>query len=58
MESSLVAKTLRDLGGVAIAYDALKMYLKDKGTPGEIIYNQDQRFLSWATVWRTKSTLE
>lgn len=51
-------ENIADLGGVAIAYDALKMYLKDKGNPGEISgYNQDQRFfLSWATVWRTKST--
>lgn len=51
-------ENIADLGGVAIAYDALKMYLKDKGNPGEISgYNQDQRFfMSWATVWRTKST--
>ncbi|WKS94833.1 M13 family metallopeptidase [Riemerella columbina] len=51
-------ENIADLGGVAIAYDALKMYLKDKGNPGEISgFNQDQRFfLSWATVWRTKST--
>ena len=34
------------------------MYLKDKGNPGLISgYNQDQRFfLSWGTIWRTKST--
>lgn len=51
-------ENIADLGGVAIAYDALKMYLNDKGNPGNINgFTQDQRFfLSWATVWRTKST--
>lgn len=48
-------ENIADLGGVNIAYDALQMYLKDKGNPGEISgYTQDQRFfMSWATVWRT-----
>ncbi|KQR93339.1 endothelin-converting protein [Chryseobacterium sp. Leaf180] len=51
-------ENIGDLGGVAVAYDALQMYLKDKGDVGFISgYTQDQRFfLSWATVWRTKST--
>ncbi|MFT3919118.1 M13 family metallopeptidase [Cloacibacterium sp.] len=51
-------ENIADLGGVNIAYDALQMYLKDKGTPGLIEgFTQDQRFfLSWATVWRTKQT--
>ncbi|MCU7613171.1 M13 family metallopeptidase [Chryseobacterium sp. GMJ5] len=51
-------ENIGDLGGVAVAYDALQMYLKDHGNPGPISgYTQDQRFfLSWATVWRTKST--
>lgn len=51
-------ENIGDLGGVAVAYDALQMYLKDYGNPGLISgYTQDQRFfLSWATVWRTKST--
>ncbi|MBW8362864.1 MAG: M13 family metallopeptidase [Kaistella sp.] len=48
-------ENIADLGGVNIAYDALQMYLKDKGNPGTISgFTQDQRFfLSWATVWRT-----
>lgn len=48
-------ENIADLGGVNISYDALQLYLKDKGNPGTISsYSQDQRFfLSWATVWRT-----
>jgi len=51
-------ENIADLGGVNIAYDALQMYLKDKGNPGKISgFTQDQRFfLSWATVWRTLSS--
>ncbi|MFC5871630.1 putative endopeptidase [Chryseobacterium arachidis] len=51
-------ENIADLGGVNIAYDALQMYLKDKGNPGSISgFTQDQRFfLSWATVWRTLSS--
>lgn len=51
-------ENIGDLGGVAVAYTALQMYLKDHGNPGLISgFTQDQRFfLSWATVWRTKST--
>ena len=44
--------------GEWITFDALQMYLKDKGNPGKISgFDQNQRFfLSWATVWRTKGT--
>ena len=51
-------ENIGDLGGVAVAYTALQMYLKDHPNPGLISgYTQDQRFfMSWATVWRTKST--
>ncbi len=51
-------ENIADLGGVNISYDALQMYLKDHGNPGDISgYTQDQRFfLSWATVWRTLSS--
>lgn len=48
-------ENIADLGGVNISYDALQMYLKDHGNPGNISgFTQDQRFfISWATVWRT-----
>ena len=51
-------ENIGDLGGVAVAYEALQMYLKDHGNPGLISgFTQDQRFfMSWATVWRSKST--
>ena len=51
-------ENIADLGGVAISYDALQMYLKDKGAIDKIDnFTQNQRFfISWATVWRTLST--
>ena len=51
-------ENIGDLGGINVAYTALQMYLKDHGNIGEISgLTQDQRFfMSWATVWRTKST--
>ena len=53
-----LGENIGDLGGSSVAFDALQMYLKDKGNPGEISgYTQEQRFfLSWATVWRTLSS--
>ncbi|WP_313368299.1 M13 family metallopeptidase [Sphingobacterium mizutaii] len=55
-----LGENIGDLGGSSVAFDALQMYLKDKGNPGLIVgYTQDQRFfLSWATIWRTKTTDE
>lgn len=51
-------ENIGDLGGAAVAFDAMKMYLKDKGDPGLISgFTQDQRFfMSWATIWRTLAT--
>jgi len=53
-----LGENIGDLGGSSVAFDALKMYLKDKGNPGLIDgFTQEQRFfLSWATIWRTKTT--
>lgn len=55
-----LGENIGDLGGTAVAYDALKMYLTDKGDPGKIDgYTQSQRFfMSWATIWRSKTTDE
>lgn len=53
-----LGENIGDLGGVSVAYEALQLYLKDKGDPGKIDgFTQQQRFfLSWATIWRTKTT--
>lgn len=53
-----LGENIGDLGGVSVAYDALLMYLKDKGNPGKIdgFTPQQRFFISWATIWRTKST--
>jgi len=55
-----LGENIGDLGGTSVAFDALKMYLEDKGNPGLIDgYSQEQRFfLSWATIWRTMVTDE
>lgn len=55
-----LGENIGDLGGSSVAFDALQAYLKDKGNPGLIDgFDQNQRFLlSWATIWRTKTTDE
>ncbi|MFZ4861670.1 M13 family metallopeptidase [Sphingobacterium sp. Mn56C] len=55
-----LGENIGDLGGSSVAFDALQLYLKDKGNPGKIDgYSPEQRFfLSWATIWRTKTTDE
>ncbi len=46
-----------DLGGVLAAYYGMERYYKDHKKPGKIDgFTQEQRFfISWATVWRTKT---
>ncbi|MFH6997833.1 M13 family metallopeptidase [Flavobacterium sp. FlaQc-57] len=52
-----LGENIGDLGGINAAYDGLKLYLKANGNPGLIDgFTPEQRFfISWATVWRTKS---
>jgi predicted metalloendopeptidase len=51
-----LGENIADLGGLSVAYDALKLYYQRHGEPGPIDgFTPDQRFfMSWATVWRTK----
>lgn len=53
-----LGENIGDLGGSSVAFDALKMYLADKGSPSLIDgFTPEQRFfMSWATIWRTKTT--
>lgn len=55
-----LGENIADLGGLALAYDGLKRYLKEHGNPGEINgYTPEQRFfMSWAQVWRIKQRPE
>lgn len=52
-----LGENIGDLGGVNAAYDGLQLFLKEKGNPGLIDgYSPEQRFfISWATIWRSKS---
>jgi len=51
-----LGENIGDLGGITAAYDGLKLYL-DKNPQDKIDgFTPEQRFfISWATIWRTKS---
>tara|TARA_R110002126_G_scaffold81248_4_gene200498 strand:+ start:795 stop:2858 length:2064 start_codon:yes stop_codon:yes gene_type:complete len=52
-----LGENIGDLGGVNAAYEGLQLYLKNNPRP-ELIdgFTPEQRFfISWTTVWRTKS---
>ncbi len=53
-------ENIGDLGGVNAALTALDLYYKDHEKPGKIQgFTPEQRFfMSWATVWRTKTRPE
>lgn len=56
-----LGENIGDLGGVNAAYDGLQLYLKSQTTKPALIdgFTPEQRFfLSWATIWRTKSREE
>jgi putative endopeptidase len=52
-----LGENIGDLGGVNAAYDGLQLYLKENGNPGLIdgLTPEQRFFISWATVWRSKS---
>ena len=55
-----LGENIGDLGGVNAAYDALQLSFEQNGRPEDIDgFTAEQRFfMSWATVWRTKSREE
>lgn len=52
-----LGENIGDLGGLLGAYDGLQRFYKKNGRPENIDgFTPEQRFfMSWATVWRTKS---
>jgi predicted metalloendopeptidase len=55
-----LGENIADLGGLSVAYDALQLHHSRHGLPQPIDgFSSDQRFfMSWATVWRTKTRPE
>ncbi|MDN6279444.1 MAG: M13 family metallopeptidase [Psychroflexus sp.] len=52
-----LGENIGDLGGVLGSFDGLQMHLEENGNPGKIegLTPEQRFFMSWATVWRTKS---
>ena len=52
-----LGENIGDLGGIRAAYEGLQIFYKENGKPGPIDgFTPEQRFfMSWGTIWRTKS---
>jgi len=52
-----LGENIGDLGGITAAYEGLKLFYDKNGKPEPIDgFTPEQRFfISWATIWRTKS---
>ena len=55
-----LGENIGDLGGINASFDALKLHFKKHGKPEPIEgFSPEERFfLSWGTVWRTKTREE
>ena len=54
-----LGENIADLGGLAVAYDAMKKATEGKPDPNTDGLTRDQRFfMNWATVWRRNFTPE
>ncbi|GGG93091.1 endothelin-converting protein [Polaribacter pacificus] len=52
-----LGENIGDLGGLKASFEGLKIFYEKNGKPGKIDgFTPEQRFfMSWATVWRTKT---
>lgn len=52
-----LGENIGDLGGILGAYDGLQRFYKENGRPDDIdgLTAEQRFFMSWATVWRTKT---
>jgi putative endopeptidase len=54
-----LGENIADLGGLAVAYDAMKRATRGEPDPMVDGFTRDQRFfMNWATVWRSNFTPE
>jgi putative endopeptidase len=50
-----LGENIADLAGASVAFDALRIYMKDHPQEkGKETYSEKDFFLSWATIWRSK----
>ncbi len=50
-----LGENIADLAGASVAFDALRMYMKNHPEEkGKETYSEKDFFISWATIWRSK----